>query len=216
MRARNGRIPLLVAILAAVLALLHFSADNGFHPRGSSQVPASAVPNAERRVSTAAPGSSAGSASDSTHAEATAPRIVNVTPARLQVVAPDDAQIGDVFLARIDADVSSGMHELLFAVKYDTKRLSLVGWSEGTFAQARGLAAKVGAQEPSDGSIEVGFRLSNGQFVSGTGSIVVLQFEAIKAGTSAIALTNVQIADEAGATPRSGGVKAQEKVVTIH
>ena len=186
-------------------------------PRSSSQAHRSAIPNADKRTSTATSADSiAASAANRAHVEEAPPRGLTVTPASLRVVAPVDVQVGDVFDARIDADAGSGMQELLFAIKYDKRRLLLVGWSEGTFARAGAFSPEIGVQEPSDGNVEVRFRLGNGHFNSGTGSIVVLQFEAIKTGVSPIRLTNVLVTDRPGATRRDSDVEAQGNVVTIH
>jgi hypothetical protein len=142
-------------------------------------------------------------------------RQVNGAPVRLQVHAPSDVQVGEVFQARIDFEANGGVRQLMFAVRYDKSRLALVGWSEGNFAQQGGLPAEFGAEEPSDGNIQVTFNVSNGLSAAGAGSLIVFQFEAIKAGRSAITLQNAAAIDRNGATDPNVAV-LREGSVTIH
>lgn len=143
------------------------------------------------------------------------PRQVNGAPVRLQVHAPSDVQVGEVFQARIDVEVNGGVRQLMFAVRYDRARLALVGWSEGNFAQQGGVPAEFGAQEPSDGNIQVTFNVSNPLSVAGAGSMAVFQFEAIKRGTSGITLQNLSAIDRTGATESNVAV-LHVGSVTIH
>jgi hypothetical protein len=128
----------------------------------------------------------------------TAP-LANGASVRLQVHAPSEVRVGEVFQARIDLEANGGVRQLMFAVSYAKSRLALVGWSEGNFAQQGGLPAELGAEEPSDGNIQVSFKVSNGLSVAGAGSMAVFQFEAIKAGTSGITLQNITAIDRTGA-----------------
>ncbi len=134
-------------------------------------------------------------------------------PARLQIVAPSEARVGDVFQVRIEVEAKAALSQLMFAVSYDKSRLTLAGWSEGSLAQRGGSPADLGVEEPSDGNIQVIFKASNGLSVAGAGSLAVLQFEASKPGTSEIKLQNLSAVDWAGAG--SDIVVLQEGLVTI-
>lgn len=103
----------------------------------------------------------------------------------------------------------------MFAVSYEKSRLALTGWSEGNFAQQGGLPVEFGAEEPSDGNIQVLFKVSNGLSVAGAGSVAVFQFEAVKAGTSGIRLQNLAAVDGTGDTDPNV-VVLNEGLVTIH
>ena len=117
---------------------------------------------------------------------------------RLEVRAPSDVRAGDVFEVRIEVNANAAVHELMFLVGYSAPRLALVGWSRGNFTQQRDLPAHFGAEEPSDGNIQVTYKARDGLSAAGAGSVVVFQFEAITPGTSAITLQNVTASDLGG------------------
>ena len=123
--------------------------------------------------------------------------------------------MGEVFQARIDLEANGGLRQLMFAVRYDKSRLALVGWSEGNFAQQGGVPAELGAEEPSDGNIQVIFNVSNGLSTAGAGSMAVFQFEAIRPGTSRITLKHLTAVDRNGATESNVAV-LRVGSVTIH
>ncbi len=222
MLVRNTRI-LLVVVFAGAVGVVHFWTDSDWRGRISAQFPSSGAKDttARERSHVAPP-----SFNDAAERRLTAVsgamrpspehlRPASVARARLHVVAPTDVQVGNVFEARIQMDASGGMHDLSLAVTYDNRRLALVGWSRGALAQGGAVASELAVQEPSEGNIDVGFSLGNGQFMSGTGSIVVLRFEAIKPGTSPIRLENVAITDKPGAKERSSASVVQG-VIAIH
>jgi hypothetical protein len=126
----------------------------------------------------------------------------NNDPMRLQVLAPSDVRVGEVFSVRIDLDATRGVSQVLLTVLFEKSQLALVGWSTGDLARQGSFPAEVVAQEPSDGNIQVSFSVGRGQWVAGAASIVVLEFEAIKAGASEISLRDLTVADGAGTTTR--------------
>jgi hypothetical protein len=134
---------------------------------------------------------------------------------RLQVHSPTNVQVGEVFEVRIDVDAYGGIRELMFTVRYERSRLSLVHWAEGDFARQGGLPSGFGAQEPSDGNIDVTFKVHNGLSVAGAGSLAVLQFEALRSGTSGIEPKNLTAIDPTGAPDRNVAI-LREGRVTIH
>jgi hypothetical protein len=98
----------------------------------------------------------------------------------------------------------------MFLVGYANTRLALVGWSSGSFTQQS--PAEFVAEEPSDGSIQVTYKMSNGFSAAGTGSVVVFQFEAIAPGPSAITLQNVTASDVAGNMDPKGFVMHDARI----
>lgn len=117
---------------------------------------------------------------------------------RLQVVAPSDVRVGEVFQSRIDLDAINGLRQLLFDVTYDRKRLALQGWSEGSFVRQGAAPAQLAVDEASDGNIQIRFNVADGLTTAGGGVLVVFEFEAIRPGTSAISLLNLTSIDGTG------------------
>ena len=103
----------------------------------------------------------------------------------------------------------------MFAVAYDKSRLALVGSSAGNFAEQGGSSAEFGAEEPSDGNIQVSVNVRSGASLAGAGNLAQFEFQAIKRGTSPIVLQNLTMFDGAGAVVAAGTV-LHEGRVTIH
>jgi len=142
------------------------------------------------------------------------PQQVGGLPVRLQVLAPPDVPMGDAFDALIHVEANGGIRRLLFDVSYNKSLLRLVESSPGNFAAQGGLPARLGAEEPSDGNIQVVFDVDNGLAAAGAGNVADLRFESIKRGVSAIKLQNVAVIDTNGA-PASNVAVLQEGVVAI-
>ena len=142
-----------------------------------------------------------------------APQVATAPRLRLQVHTPTEARVGEHFDARVDVDAGGAVRELRFALTYDKSRLALVEWSAGDFVLRDGVAsAELHADEPSEGSVEMHLNASNGYWLAGAGSIALLRFEARKAGTSPVALTDAVAIDASGITyriasdPRAGSI----------
>jgi hypothetical protein len=138
----------------------------------------------------------------------------SVAPVRLRLQAPSDVHAGQAFQAQIVLEADRGVRELFFTVTFATSRLALTGWAEGDFAQQAGVPAETNAEEPSDGNVQVAFRVSNGLSIAGTGTLVALQLEAIRAGTSGITLSDVTAFGSDGA-PEPAIAILEAGVVTI-
>ena len=95
----------------------------------------------------------------------------------------------------------------MFLVTFDAKRLALLASSVGSLGQQTSAPVQFMAQETSYGSVQVTFETENGVWVTGAGTVAVLQFESTKAGSSVIALHDVTIVDAAGTTYRNLAVK---------
>ena len=135
------------------------------------------------------------------------------SPVRLHVQAPTDVRVGDVFQARVDIEASAAVRDLVFSIAYEKSRLSLIGRSDGEFVHQPGVASDFGVDEPSDGYVEVVFRARDGSFATGVGTVVVLEFQAIKSGTSAIELHDVKSIGAGG--DRNPNAPATQASVTI-
>jgi hypothetical protein len=208
---------LLAALLLGVVAIVRLWPQE---PDGGDQ--ASRLPSADLadRGSAAAPGrADATVASAGMHASERVAtkkferaRDAGAASVRLQVTAPSAVQAGEVFHAWIHVEAYGGLRELAFTVRYEKALLSLVDRSEGDFARLGGIPAEWVANEPSDGNVEVSFKVRNGLAVAAAGSIAVLEFEALKPGASTIRLQNVTAIDPTGAKERAAAVTPEAAV----
>ena len=132
---------------------------------------------------------------------------------RLEVHAPSHVRVGEVFQARVDIAANVPLRTLMFSIVYESALVRLVGRREGEFARQPGVASEFGVDEPSDGNAEVVFRAVDGSAATGSGSIAVLEFEAVRPGATGIALRNVRSIDARGeVAPR---VSVTQERVTI-
>jgi len=134
---------------------------------------------------------------------------------RLHVHAPSDAQTGHAFHAQIELEADRGVRELIFTVTFAKSRLVLTGWTEGEFARQRGLPIETNVEEPSDGAVQVTVRVSNGSWIVGAGTLVALELQAVRTGTSRITLSDVIALGADGAPERAVAI-VDSGPVTIH
>jgi hypothetical protein len=218
MSSRNTRRLLFVVVVLGLLALFRVWIDKPSRDEATSRGSSTNVgEQASAANPTRADPTVAGRAAISRDATRTAETARELADdrMRLQVHAPSDVKEGDVFEAQIDFEANGGVREIMFLVNYDQSRLRLVGSSEGNFAQRAGLPAEFGAEEPSDGYIQVRLTISNGLSAVGAGTLAIFQFEAIKAGTSGITLQNLAVTDTTGDTDPNSAV-VNDASVTIH
>jgi hypothetical protein len=220
MSVRNARVPLLVAAVLVAIAMLHYWRGTRA-PDGASSQPqpstADVVHGDMPRAPVVTPRAAASASAASAHpsaATSTSPSSGDAVPA-LHVGAPTQALQGEVFEARVDVQAPGGLHDLSFTVTYDKKRLALVGWSPGGFAQVEASPPQLTVQEPSEGNVDVRFSLGDARFMSGAGSVVVLKFEAIRRGTSPIRVESAAIGDHAGITERRSMSTGRGALLTI-
>ena len=135
-------------------------------------------------------------------------------PVRLDVRAPSTARVGDRVTVTIDAEAFGGIRNLAFTAVYDRKVLDLVSSSPGSFVQQASAPATFGADDPSSGNVLVNMDIKNGGVVSGAGTVVVLEFTALSAGTSQITLGDVSFL-ESGRSSNSTAAAVQPASVTI-
>jgi hypothetical protein len=133
---------------------------------------------------------------------------------RLEVQAPSDVRVGEVFQAHIGIEANIPLRDLMFSIAYENSNLSLVSVSGGEFVRQSGIPSELNVDEPSDGNIEVVFRALNGSAATGWGRLAVLEFEAIRPGTSAIELRSIRSVDAGGSANTS--VSVIHEPMTIH
>jgi len=201
---KTGRIAF-IAVLAGVVALVFLWQDDASHDSTSRISP----PIPRRDLARDAPA----------RAGPPLPPSVIKTPevkaqVRLEVHAPSDVRVGEVFQARVDIEANIPVRELVFSIAYEQSRLSLVGQSKGEFVRQRGVLSELDVDEPSDGNVLGVLRAVNGSAATGSGSVAVFEFEAIRPGTSTIALQNVMTID-AGGEMNTNVFVAHERV-TVH
>jgi len=131
MLPRNTRWLVFVALVLGLVALVGLwpdkpSRDDKTSRLSSTDVTQQVSAGAPSRADTAAPASiavdrvgPAGASQVATSAMETS-RQVNGAPVRLQVHAPSDVQVGEVFQARIDFEANGGVRQLMFAVSYES------------------------------------------------------------------------------------------------
>ena len=119
-------------------------------------------------------------------------------PLRMRVIAPAEVRVGEVFDAQVELEAYGGVQNLNFTVRFNKRRLALAGWTQGTFGQKSGQPTTTNAQEPSDGNVEVDFRVDSAGSAVGIGTVAVFQLEAIQAGTSEITLQDFSVIGRAG------------------
>jgi hypothetical protein len=189
------------------------SPDTPAQPRGveTPDAPPAAVTAAPRAIA-ADPVASPGAAGETPRSSATIPQQQGAV--HLDVRAPIDVRVGEVFEARIAVDASVPIRDLVFAIAYEKSRLSLIRRSEGEFIRQSGIRAEYGVDEPSDGYVGVVFKAVDGSFETGAGNVVVLEFEALRPGTSRIELRNVKSVDAGGEVNRN--IVVTHASVTIH
>jgi hypothetical protein len=149
MLSRKTRGAAFVALLAGAIVVLRFVWPDS-SPRGPS--PGAALDFAPLPL---APTATDPNAARSTAAAIEPSHPFSQAPVRLEVHAPSDVRVGDVFQARIDIDSSAPVRDLMFSIGYERSRLALVGRSDGEFVRQSGVPHEFGVDEPSDGNIVV-------------------------------------------------------------
>lgn len=133
---------------------------------------------------------------DMAQAQAVAsPEVSAATPIDIEVSAPGVVSALDPFDASVRIVAPGGVHRLRFAVTYDRKTLELTGVSGGTLAHRADLIA----DEPSDGNLELTFRVRDGDVLVGEGTVALLHFAPRKSGSVRIAIPALTALDASGA-----------------
>ena len=133
-------------------------------------------------------------------------------PVELRVQVPPEVAVGEVFQARVDADASGGVGQLVFALTYDKTRLEWITSAAGNLAQMGDGLAEFAAEEPSEGNIQVSLNAGNGRSISGSGNLATFEFRAIKRGTSPLVLQNLTVFDGGGTATVDSSVLYEARV----
>jgi hypothetical protein len=133
---------------------------------------------------------------------------------RLDVHAPPTARVGDRLTITIDAEAFRGIRHLSFTVIYDGGVLELESSSPGSFVQQASAPATFGAEDPSTGNVLVNMEVTNDGLAAAAGTVVVLEFNALRAGTSPITLRDVSFL-ESGRSRSSTSAVVQPASVTV-
>ena len=133
---------------------------------------------------------------------------------RLDVHAPPLARVGDRVTITIDAEAFGGIRNLSFAVIYDGGVLELVSSAPGSFVQQASAPATLSAEDPSTGNVLVNMEVTNDGLAAAAGTLVVLEFNALRAGTSPITLRDVSFL-ESGRSRSSTSAVVQPASVTV-
>ena len=140
--------------------------------------------------------------------------IPQFAPVRLEIRAPATVRAGETFQATVDVGADGGIRNLAFTINFNKRVLQLVGSSAGTFVQQAGIPAQFGAQEPSDGAVLVHFDVDNGLAVAGAGSVVIMDFQALKPGASPVTVDSIELV-EIGRTAISTAPVVNESLITV-
>jgi hypothetical protein len=135
-------------------------------------------------------------------------------PVRLDVRAPSSARVGDRVTITIDAEAFGGIRNLSFAVIYDGTMLELVSSSPGSFVQQASAPATLSAEDPSTGNVLVNMEVTNNGLAAAAGTVVILEFNALRAGTLPITLRDVSFL-ERERSRSSTSVVVQPASVTV-
>jgi general secretion pathway protein D len=213
-----GRLALVIFILA-IVAVVHFWPDTSASKSAAPSAPVDASRDTitPKRAGETGPGVPSATLARGATADGMAPAMPTVPPGaavRIDVDAPTTVRTGDSFEATVNLEAYGGIRQLAFQVNFDKRVLQFVDASKGLFVQQGGAPAQFDAEDPSDGFVLVNLDVNNGYAIAGTGSVVILQFQALKAGVTPIALTNITFVDNvmAGASTTTS---AHDALVTV-
>lgn len=197
-----------IAVLVRLWPDKHAQNAMPFTPPGKPREPAASTSRVEATpVMPTAPVARGTAVSDTTAGPQRAPVQINVD-------APATVRAGDSFEATVNLEAYGGIRQLAFLVTFDKRVLQFVGSSKGLFVQQAGAPVQFDAEDPSDGYVLVNLDVNNGYVIAGAGSVVILQFQALKSGVAPIALNNITFVDNvtAGASTTTS---AHEVLVTV-
>jgi hypothetical protein len=211
----------LVILILAIVAAVHFWPDNSESKSAVSSMP---TDESQKTMASKPKGDTGlGVPSSPVARVTTADGMTPPTPMRaipqgsavhIDVGVPAVVRAGDSFEATVNLEAHVGIRQLAFQVTFDKRVLQFVGSSKGLLVQQGGAPVQFDAEDPSDGYVLVNLDVSNGYVIAGTGSVVFLQFQALKTGVTPIALSNITFVDNVTAGT-STTTSAHEALVTV-
>jgi len=213
----KGRRPFtfVLILILAIAAFVSLRPDSTENKNAASSAPA----NASRQQPASASTIDAKSETPSASAAASGSKsaypggMSQFAPVRLEIRAPATVRAGETFQATVDVGADSGIRKLAFTINFDKRVLQLVGSSAGTFVQHAGLPAQFGAQEPSDGAVVINFDVDNGLAVAGAGSVVIMDFQALKAGSSPVTVDSIELVENGRTAASPAPVVSEGRII---
>ncbi len=209
------RSTLIIILIVAIVALVRLWPDKS--AKGDENSSASPPANQQRVAATSAIESTSATLQAPVVRDAATlqtPAVPQRAPIRIDVRVPATVHSGESFEASVDVEANGGIQQLAFSVTYNKTILQLVGSTEGTFVQQHGVPARFGAEEPSDGNILVNLEVNNGAAIAGSGSVAILQFQTLKAGTSPVTVDSITFV-ESGRPGTSTTDAVHQGLVTV-
>ena len=136
-------------------------------------------------------------------------------PVRLDVRAPTTVRVGDRVTITIDAEAFGGIRNLSFAVSYARDLFDFVSSSPGSFVQQASAPAAFNAEDTSAGNVLVNLNIKNEGVVAAAGTVVVLEFTALRTGTSPVTVSDVRFLESGRASGSTAAAVVRPASVTI-
>jgi hypothetical protein len=191
-----------VILVLATVAVVHFWKDKSDSrtavssaPANKSQKTITLKPQGDADFRPSAAPLSRDTAAGGMPMEMTVPTPTRAMPpgaaaVQIEVRAPATVRVGDFFEATVNLEAHSGVRQVAFFVTYDSSVLQFVDSSEGLLVQQGGASAQFLADEPIGGRINVDMDVGDGSPIAGAGNLVILHFQAVRAGTSPLSLNS--------------------------
>ena len=117
---------------------------------------------------------------------------------RLTVMAPSAVNQGETFNVAINGETSAPAHHYVFTVHFDPATLKALGASAGNFMEQGSALAKFVEYAATNGQLTIDVEQDGGSGVEGSGSLAVIQFQALSPGSTNIELSQIEVADGHG------------------
>jgi hypothetical protein len=116
----------------------------------------------------------------------------------ITVAAPQKLQVGEMNELVVAVGANAGVNEISFTVQFEPDVLQGRAGTEGGWAVGAGLDARFAA-EVSESGDRVQIRAVSGQRIGvAGGSVAIVQFQAVAAGTTSVLITDLVVKDLAG------------------
>ena len=120
--------------------------------------------------------------------------LVDGTPvATLALKAPPDLKVHDAFRVMLDIDTAQRIRGLPVQIAYDKSMLSLTSIEEGDFLRQDGAHTSFSQLMAGDGTARAGSLRSSADGISGTGTVYVLQFTALRSGNAEVSVLDATV-----------------------
>jgi hypothetical protein len=118
---------------------------------------------------------------------------------RLTVLAPSVVRQGDTFSVTIDAEAIAPVSRYAFVVRFDSNEFTALSANPGSFMEHGNAIAKFTENAASsNGELIIGSEQDGGRGVEGSGSVAVIQLQALAAGSTLIEVTQIEAEDGLG------------------